>query len=235
MEITGSSAVLVITTTASEEEAQRIGKTLVEKRLAGCVQIEGPIRSVYRWHDQVDTAIEWRLQVKTLQAVVPSALRELREQHSYDEPELIVVPILGCSPTYLRWLADQIADPAVAFLLYSDAAGSPFEIDFESTLSGLSRLPRMFLEPDGSFVWRPEDSRASQIDGMVYDAGGRVRYFEIKGQAPGRVWKQLLGSIMPGAAADAARSWVVQLQPHRELKTLEKFFQEHLIFHDSLG
>lgn len=92
------------------EEAERIGDDLVGRRLAGCVQIVGPVRSVYRWQGQVEQADEWLCLVKTSReryAAVEAAIREL---HSYDCPEVIATPIVAGAEAYLQWLAAQIAD-----------------------------------------------------------------------------------------------------------------------------
>jgi len=99
----------VVTTSSAREEAERIARTLVERRLAACVQIIGPIGSVYRWQDQVEQAEEWLCLIKSTQpayAAIESAICEL---HSYECPEVIVVPIAGGSEDYLQWLAGQVA------------------------------------------------------------------------------------------------------------------------------
>jgi periplasmic divalent cation tolerance protein len=102
---------LQITTTAgSREEADRIATTLVDRRLAGCVQIIGPVRSVYLWQGQIEHSEEWLCQIKTtgmLYAHVEAAIREL---HSYDCPEIIATPIAAGSEAYLQWLAENVDD-----------------------------------------------------------------------------------------------------------------------------
>src|SRR5262249_9373183 len=97
----------VSTAAGSGEEAERIAAALVERRLAACVQVMGPVRSVYRWQGAVERADEWLCLVKTTSkryAEVESAIREL---HSYECPEVIATPIVAGSETYLDWLADQ--------------------------------------------------------------------------------------------------------------------------------
>ena len=97
-----------ITTTAdSGPAAERIATELVNRRLAGCVQIVGPIQSVYRWQGAIERAEEWLLLIKTAAdqyAAVEAAIREL---HSYDVPEIIATPIAAGSDGYLTWLRDQ--------------------------------------------------------------------------------------------------------------------------------
>ena len=98
----------VSTTAGSREEADRIAQTLVDRRLAGCVQVVGPIHSVYRWNGQIEQADEWLCLVKTGNhqfAAVEAAIREL---HSYDCPEIISTPISAGSAAYLAWIAEQL-------------------------------------------------------------------------------------------------------------------------------
>ncbi len=98
----------VATTVGSREEADRIARVLVERRLAGCVQILGPIQSVYRWDGQVEQAEEWLCVAKTgsqQYAAVEAAILEL---HSYERPEIIATPIVAGSSAYLAWLAGNV-------------------------------------------------------------------------------------------------------------------------------
>ena len=99
-----SDFIQVATTTDREEEAQRIARALVERRLAACVHVVGPIRSTYWWQDQIETAEEWRLEMKTRRALLEPLQRAIRELHSYDVPEIIAVPIEAGSEDYLEWL-----------------------------------------------------------------------------------------------------------------------------------
>jgi periplasmic divalent cation tolerance protein len=101
---------LQITTTAgSRDEAERIAAALVERRLAACVQIVGPVRSVYRWQGAVEQADEWLCLVKSTAERLPGIEAALGELHSYECPELIATPIVGGSEAYLQWLAEQTA------------------------------------------------------------------------------------------------------------------------------
>lgn len=94
----------VLTTTGSEEEAGRIGSLLVERRLAACVQVVGPITSRYRWQGKVEEAREWQCLAKTTRAAYPALEATIREAHSYDEPEIIATEIVAGSPGYLAWI-----------------------------------------------------------------------------------------------------------------------------------
>lgn len=101
-----SDYVQVTTTVGSEEEAQRLSSALVERRLAACVQILGPIRSRYRWQGQVEEAEEWQCLAKTEAKLYPRVESAIRELHSYDEPEILATPIVAGSAGYLRWVSD---------------------------------------------------------------------------------------------------------------------------------
>ncbi len=98
----------VSTTTETEQAAQEIATALVEQRLAACVQVSGPIKSVYRWQDKVQRSQEWLCTAKTLASLFPKVERAIRELHAYECPEIIAVPIVDGSEAYLTWLAEQL-------------------------------------------------------------------------------------------------------------------------------
>lgn len=102
--------VQVLTTVASREEAERLAAILVERRLAACVQVAGPIASRYRWQGKVETAEEWQCLAKTEAARYPAAEQAIREIHSYEEPEIVALPILAGSSGYLRWVSSEVRD-----------------------------------------------------------------------------------------------------------------------------
>ena len=95
-------------TTATEEEAQRIATILIDRRLAACVQVVGPIESHYRWEGRREVAREWLCLVKTTQERLDAAVAAVEEAHSYDTPEVVALPITGGSAGYLRWLDDSV-------------------------------------------------------------------------------------------------------------------------------
>jgi len=99
---------LVISTTGSKEEASRIATALVEGQLAACVNIVGPIDSVYRWQGKVDRAQEFLLLIKTTRSRSAAVMTRIRELHSYDLPEAIEVSIEGGSAEYLKWIAESM-------------------------------------------------------------------------------------------------------------------------------
>ena len=98
----------ITTTTADRDEAERIAAALVERRLAACVQIVGPIRSIYRWQGEVERADEWLCLIKATREAFPAVETAIHELHSYECPEVIATPIVDGSTDYLRWLGDQI-------------------------------------------------------------------------------------------------------------------------------
>lgn len=93
-----------ITTTCDQPElADEIARMLVERRLAACVQ-RAPVRSVYRWKGHVEHAEEILLRIKTRRRLVPDVEEAVRAVHTYEEPEFLVLPVLGGSEGYLAWL-----------------------------------------------------------------------------------------------------------------------------------
>jgi periplasmic divalent cation tolerance protein len=99
---------IVFTTTGSKEEAQQIAHTLVERRQAACVNLVGPIESVYRWKGEVESASEWLLLVKTTDEAFVAVRDTIRELHSYELPECVAVAIEAGSEPYLHWIDENI-------------------------------------------------------------------------------------------------------------------------------
>jgi periplasmic divalent cation tolerance protein len=95
---------IVFTTTASPEEAASIGRTLVEEHLVACATALPAVQSIYRWLGQVESATETLLLLKTAPEQVTALESRLRELHSYDTPEFLVVPVESGSQPYLEWL-----------------------------------------------------------------------------------------------------------------------------------
>ena len=99
--------VQLLTTVDSAEDAERLGRSVVSARLAACVQIVGPIRSLYWWEDKVDDAQEWQLLAKTTSECLPKLERHIKANHSYDTPEIIATPITWGSQEYLGWVSAE--------------------------------------------------------------------------------------------------------------------------------
>jgi periplasmic divalent cation tolerance protein len=99
---------IVFTTTGSQQEARKIARTLVERRLAACVSIVPQIESVYRWQANVDTAQEWLLLIKTTANAWERVRSAIRELHSYELPECVCLDIEDGSSAYLDWIAKAV-------------------------------------------------------------------------------------------------------------------------------
>lgn len=97
----------ILTTAASADEARRIATALVEERLAACVQIVGPIESIYRWEGKVETATEWQCWIKTRRHHYDAVEAAIRRLHSYEVPEILAMPIVAGSEAYLKWLSKE--------------------------------------------------------------------------------------------------------------------------------
>lgn len=95
------------TTFSSRPAAAACGERLVAGRLAACVQIDGPVASVYRWEGAVHTAEEFRCTAKTTAARAPDALAAILAGHEYQTPEVIVAAVFA-SPAYAAWVADSV-------------------------------------------------------------------------------------------------------------------------------
>ncbi|MBO7726801.1 MAG: divalent-cation tolerance protein CutA [Thermoguttaceae bacterium] len=95
-------------TCASKEEAERIGRLAVEKWLAACAQVSGPITSVYRWKEEVREDEEWLLTLKTRACLFDEVSALVSAEHSYEVPQITAVPLDDLSPSYEEWLAGQI-------------------------------------------------------------------------------------------------------------------------------
>lgn len=100
--------IVVLSTAGSREEACRIAQALVERKLAACVNVTGPIRSVYRWKGTVEGAEEFLLLIKTTRAAFPRVREAIKELHSYELPECIALAVEDGSEPYLSWLAENV-------------------------------------------------------------------------------------------------------------------------------
>lgn len=98
---------LTLVTAGSAAQAGRIARALVGERLAGCVNIIGPIASVYRWHEAVESAREYLLLIKGRMGAFGALERRIRELHSYEVPEVVSVGFERGSAAYLRWLLES--------------------------------------------------------------------------------------------------------------------------------
>ncbi|MGQ9584443.1 MAG: divalent-cation tolerance protein CutA [Anaerolineae bacterium] len=99
---------LVVITCPSGEEAERIARTVVEERLAACVNVVPGVTSYYWWEGRVQQDAEWLLLAKTASARLEALTARVRELHSYEVPEVVALPIVGGSPGYLDWIAASL-------------------------------------------------------------------------------------------------------------------------------
>lgn len=98
---------LVLVTTASETEARSLAQGLLEARLAACVAVT-PVESIYRWQGTIHTDSEYQLVIKTDLALFDQIAAQVAQQHSYEVPEIIAVPIVKSAESYGQWLLEQV-------------------------------------------------------------------------------------------------------------------------------
>lgn len=101
--------VQVVTTIDSRQAAEELADRLVAEHLAACVQIAGPIASTYRWQGVVEHASEWICTAKTIRPRSTALVTRLRELHSYQQPEILVTPVLDVDPGYAAWVESETA------------------------------------------------------------------------------------------------------------------------------
>lgn len=98
------------TTVGSREAADEIADRLVATGLAACVQVEGPIRSVYRWRGNVETSLEWRCVCKTSVGRAAACVHAIRERHAYELPEVLMVEATA-DQAYAAWVRQSVGEP----------------------------------------------------------------------------------------------------------------------------
>ncbi len=100
--------VLLYLTASSREEALALGRALVEKKLAACINVWDGMESLYWWEGKIDSSREAVLIVKTTAPHVESAIRVVKAMHSYSVPCVLELKVSGGNPDYLKWLADGV-------------------------------------------------------------------------------------------------------------------------------
>lgn len=100
--------IVVLNTCGSAEEAERLARSLVEERLAACVTVISPVRSFYRWKGAVADEAEWLLVIKTSRPLFARLRIALESTHSYEVPEIIALPVIEGSSSYLSWLDSEL-------------------------------------------------------------------------------------------------------------------------------
>lgn len=104
-------AIIVLTNLPDVGSAQTLADRLVAERLAACVNILSPCRSVYRWQGKIESAAEVPLLIKTSAARYPELEAAIQAHHPYELPEIVAVPISHGLPAYLDWVAAETSFP----------------------------------------------------------------------------------------------------------------------------
>jgi periplasmic divalent cation tolerance protein len=100
---------VVLVTAPSQTEATTIARTLVQEKLAACVTVL-PVHSIYTWQQEVHEDEEWQLLIKSEQRHFSRLEHRIRELHSYEVPEVILLPIWSGSLPYLQWISEQVRE-----------------------------------------------------------------------------------------------------------------------------
>ena len=103
-----SDVVMVLSTVPDDPSAETIARTLVEERLVACANVLPPMVSIYRWKGAVERGTERQLLMKTTQSLVPALEKRLKELHSYELPEFVVLAVDSGSEAYLAWVASSL-------------------------------------------------------------------------------------------------------------------------------
>lgn len=98
-------SVIILTTVPSAEFGTELGRQLVTRNLAACVNVLPSMTSIYRWKDEIQQDTEYQVVIKTVRSRVDAVHETISEMHPYDLPEFLVVPIEGGDPAYLAWVA----------------------------------------------------------------------------------------------------------------------------------
>ncbi len=100
-------AIVVLVTVGSEQEAETIATALLEERLAACVNVTSPVRSLYRWEGRIADDREWQMVIKTQARLFEALAARVRALHSYDLPEIIALPVLAGTTDYVDWIQNE--------------------------------------------------------------------------------------------------------------------------------
>lgn len=107
-------AIVVLVTASSEEEARTLGTMLVDQRLVACVNILPKLKSIFQWESKVTEEEECLMILKTVKSLFKALEKVIITQHSYDVPEIIALPIVDGSESYLTWVHDMTQNPKIS-------------------------------------------------------------------------------------------------------------------------
>jgi periplasmic divalent cation tolerance protein len=107
----GPQARIVLTTESTLDEANKLGRTLVEERLVACATLLPVVQSIYHWNEQIQSAPETMVLLKTSSEMLGPLEKRLKELHSYRVPEFLVLPVESGSAEYLQWLFGSLTAP----------------------------------------------------------------------------------------------------------------------------
>ncbi len=99
--------ITIITTVDNRETLEGMGRELLAKRLVACMQIIGPIKSIYRWKGRLEEAEEWMGLMKTQESLYEEVEKEIRRLHPYEVPEIAAVDSRRVLPAYAQWVVDE--------------------------------------------------------------------------------------------------------------------------------
>lgn len=100
--------IVVLSTCATEADAERLARALVDGRLAACVSVVPGVRSFYHWKGAVDSAVEFQLIIKTSRDLFPALRIEIEKLHPYEVPELLALPVVAGAENYLNWMQSNL-------------------------------------------------------------------------------------------------------------------------------
>jgi len=98
----------VLTTVENKADAEKIARNLVEKRLAACIQIVGPLTSYFQWQGKLDTAVEYLCLIKSRDDRFAELEEAIKDLHPYEVPEILAFPVIKGSKDYLDWIAAEL-------------------------------------------------------------------------------------------------------------------------------
>jgi len=99
---------LIMVTTSSREEAEKIATTLLERKLIACANILGPVSSRFWWQGKIDLAEEYMIFMKTKRELFDQVVDNVKQLHSYEVPEIIALPIVEGAKPYLEWINSNL-------------------------------------------------------------------------------------------------------------------------------